>query len=153
MFLIGDSFMIENHVGYMSSKDTTFVYCDGSSRGNPGPAAIGVSFQDNDGNEFLSLSEKIGNATNNIAEWNALFRGLEEAIKQNIKKIKFRLDSELVVKQMKGEYKVKNKDLLVFKNKCDQLKNSFDSFEIQYIPREQNARADQLANLAQDNKG
>ncbi|ABZ95228.1 Ribonuclease HI [Leptospira biflexa serovar Patoc strain 'Patoc 1 (Ames)'] len=136
----------------MSTKDTTFVYCDGSSRGNPGPAAIGVSFQNNEGMEFHFLSEKIGNATNNVAEWNALSRGMEEAIRQSIKKIKFRLDSELVVKQMKGEYKVKNKDLMVFKTKCDQLKNSFESFDIQYIPREQNARADQLANFAQDSK-
>ncbi|TGL35828.1 ribonuclease HI family protein [Leptospira perdikensis] len=136
----------------MSTKDTTFIYCDGSSRGNPGPAAIGVSFQNNDGIEFFSLSEKIGNATNNVAEWQALYRGMEEAIKQNLQKIKFRLDSELVVKQMKGEYKVKNKDLLVFKNKCESLKSSFQNFEIQYIPREQNARADQLANIAQDTK-
>lgn len=136
----------------MSSKDTTFIYCDGSSRGNPGPAAIGVSFQDNDGVEFFFLSEKIGNATNNVAEWQALYRGMEEAIKQNLQKIKFRLDSELVVKQMKGEYKVKNKDLLVFKNKCDSLRVSIPNFEIQYIPREQNTRADQLANLAQESK-
>ncbi|EMY69062.1 ribonuclease HI family protein [Leptospira vanthielii] len=136
----------------MSTKDITFIYCDGSSRGNPGPAAIGVSFQDNDGVEFFFLSEKIGNATNNVAEWQALYRGMEEAIKQNLQKIRFRLDSELVVKQMKGEYKVKNKDLLVFKNKCDFLKTSFLNFEIQYIPREQNTRADQLANLAQDAK-
>ncbi|TGK81106.1 ribonuclease HI family protein [Leptospira montravelensis] len=136
----------------MSSKDTTFIYCDGSSRGNPGPAAIGVSFQDNDGIEFFFLSEKIGNATNNVAEWQALYRGMEEAIKQNLQKIKFRLDSELVVKQMIGEYKVKNKDLLVFKNKCDSLRVSIPNFEIQYIPREQNTRADQLANLAQDSK-
>ncbi|EOQ90123.1 ribonuclease HI [Leptospira yanagawae serovar Saopaulo str. Sao Paulo = ATCC 700523] len=136
----------------MSTKDTTFIYCDGSSRGNPGPAAIGVSFQNNDGIEFFFVSEKIGNATNNIAEWHALLRGMEEAIKQNIKKTKFRLDSELVVKQMKGEYKVKNKDLMVFKSKCEELKSSFENFEIQYIPREQNARADQLANFAQDSK-
>ncbi|TGL92412.1 ribonuclease HI family protein [Leptospira congkakensis] len=136
----------------MSTKDTTFIYCDGSSRGNPGPAAIGVSFQNNDGIEFFSISEKIGNATNNVAEWQALYRGMEEAIKQNLQKIKFRLDSELVVKQMKGEYKVKNKDLLVFKTKCESLKSSFLNFDIQYIPREQNARADQLANIAQDSK-
>ncbi|EKJ86544.1 ribonuclease HI family protein [Leptospira meyeri] len=136
----------------MSTKDTTFIYCDGSSRGNPGPAAIGVSFQNNDGVEFFFLSEKIGNATNNVAEWQALYRGMEEAINQNLQKIRFRLDSELVVKQMKGEYKVKNKDLLVFKTKCDTLKSSFQNFEIQYIPREQNSRADQLANLAQDKK-
>ncbi|TGK81308.1 ribonuclease HI family protein [Leptospira noumeaensis] len=136
----------------MSTKDTTFIYCDGSSRGNPGPAAIGVSFQNNDGIEFFFLSEKIGTATNNVAEWQALYRGMEEAIKQNLQKIRFRLDSELVVKQMKGEYKVKNKDLLVFKNKCESLKTSFQNFEIQYVPREQNTRADQLANLAQDAK-
>ncbi|MDF3819546.1 ribonuclease HI family protein [Leptospira sp. 96542] len=134
----------------MPGRETTFIYCDGSSRGNPGPASIGVSFQSKDGIEFHSISEKIGNNTNNVAEWNALLRGMEEAIKLDKKNVKFRLDSELVVKQMKGEYKVKNKDLLIYKTKCESLRPKFDSFEIFYIPREQNARADALANLAQD---
>ncbi|MCZ8344269.1 MAG: ribonuclease HI family protein [Leptospira sp.] len=134
----------------MSNRDTTFIYCDGSSRGNPGPAAIGVSFQNRDGEEEFFLSEKIGTATNNVAEWSALKRGMEEAVKKGMDKVKFRLDSELVVKQMKGEYKVKNNDLLTYKIECEKLKTKFVSFEIQYIPREQNARADALANLAQD---
>lgn len=134
----------------MSNKDITFVFCDGSSRGNPGPAAIGVSFQNRDGEELFTLSEKIGNATNNVAEWRALFRGMEEAIRKQILNVKFRLDSELVVKQMKGEYKVKNNDLLLYKIECEKLRSKFMSFEIQYIPREQNSRADSLANLAQD---
>ncbi|MCU0823463.1 MAG: ribonuclease HI family protein [Leptospira sp.] len=134
----------------MSNRDTTFIYCDGSSRGNPGPAAIGVSFQNRDGEEEFFLSEKIGTATNNVAEWSALKRGMEEAIEKGLVNVKFRLDSELVVKQMKGEYKVKNNDLLTYKIECEKLKTKFISFEIQYIPREQNSRADALANLAQD---
>lgn len=134
----------------MSNRDTTFIYCDGSSRGNPGPAAIGVSFQNRDGEEEFFLSEKIGTATNNVAEWSALKRGMEEAIEKGLVNVKFRLDSELVVKQMKGEYKVKNSDLLTYKIECEKLKTKFISFEIQYIPREQNSRADALANLAQD---
>lgn len=134
----------------MSNRDTTFIYCDGSSRGNPGPAAIGVSFQNRDGEEEFFLSEKIGTATNNVAEWSALKRGMEEAIEKGLVNVRFRLDSELVVKQMKGEYKVKNNDLLTYKIECEKLKTKFISFEIQYIPREQNSRADALANLAQD---
>ncbi|TGN19362.1 ribonuclease HI family protein [Leptospira idonii] len=134
----------------MHNRDALFIFCDGSSRGNPGPATIGVSAQTRDGEEIFFLSEKIGNATNNVAEWSALARGMEEALSRDEKIVKFRLDSELVVKQMKGEYKVKNQDLLKYKIKCDQLKTKFEYFEILYVPREQNSRADALANLAQD---
>ncbi|GBF51793.1 ribonuclease HI [Leptospira ryugenii] len=134
----------------MQNKELLYIYCDGSSRGNPGPAAIGVSFQTHEGEELFYLSERIGNATNNIAEWTALKRGMQEAIQREEKKVKFRLDSELVVKQMKGEYKVKNVGLMEMKKDCDLLKQQFEFFEIQYVPREQNTRADALANLAQD---
>jgi ribonuclease HI len=136
----------------MRNKETLFVFCDGSSRGNPGPASIGVSGQTHDGEEIFSLAEKIGVATNNIAEWSALKRGMQEALARDEKKVKFKLDSELVVKQMKGEYKVKNQGLLQIKNECSKLISDFEFFEISYIPREQNSRADALANLAQDAK-
>ncbi len=134
----------------MRNKDLLYIYCDGSSRGNPGPATIGVSGQTHEGDEIFIISEKIGIATNNIAEWSALRRGMEEAISRDELSVKFKLDSELVVKQMKGEYKVKNHGLLEIKKECEKLKNKFTHFEILYIPREQNARADALANLAQD---
>jgi ribonuclease HI len=134
----------------MRNKETLFVFCDGSSRGNPGPASIGVSGQTHDGEEIFFLAEKIGVATNNIAEWSALKRGMEEALARDEKKVKFKLDSELVVKQMKGEYKVKNQGLLQIKNECSKLVGGFEFFEISYIPREQNSRADALANQAQD---
>lgn len=136
----------------MSEKDLLYIYCDGSSRGNPGPAAIGVSGQTKDGKEIFFISESIGNATNNVAEWGALLRGMEKALQLGETKVQFKLDSELVVKQMKGEYKVKNKDLLQYKIACEKLKPGFEFFEIKYIPREQNSRADALANLAQDAK-
>jgi ribonuclease HI len=136
----------------MRHRDILNIYCDGSSRGNPGPAAIGISAQNREGEEIFFIAEKIGIATNNIAEWSALKRGMEEALTRNEKIVKFKLDSELVVKQMKGEYKVKNLGLQVMKNACQKLLAEFDVFEIVYIPREQNARADALANIAQDSK-
>ncbi|MDZ4724774.1 MAG: ribonuclease HI family protein [Leptospira sp.] len=136
----------------MASREILNIFCDGSSRGNPGPAAIGVSGQTHSGEEIFFLAERIGNATNNIAEWSALKRGMEKAIEIDEKKVKFKLDSELVVKQMKGEYKVKNLGLQILKKECELLKSKFEHFEIVYIPREQNSRADALANLAQDNK-
>ncbi|TGL60053.1 ribonuclease HI family protein [Leptospira ognonensis] len=136
----------------MRNKELLFIFCDGSSRGNPGPAAIGITAQTHEGEEIFSIAEKIGIATNNIAEWKALQRGMEEAIARDELKVKFKLDSELVVKQMKGEYKVKNSGLLTIKQSCEKLKTRFDFFEIIYIPREQNSRADALANIAQDTK-
>jgi len=136
----------------MRNKEILYIFCDGSSRGNPGPAAIGISAQTHEGEEIFFIAEKIGTATNNIAEWSALKRGMEETLSRDEKKVKFKLDSELVVKQMKGEYKVKNAGLLAIKQECEKLKVHFDHFEIVYIPREQNSRADALANLAQDDK-
>lgn len=130
-------------------SDGLILFCDGSSKGNPGPASVGVSGQKSSGEEVFTISERIGTATNNVAEWTALIKALQKAQERGEKNIKIRMDSELVVKQMKGEYKVKNKDMMELKAKAVALREFFLNFEIRYIPREQNSRADALANLAQ----
>lgn len=126
------------------------MYSDGGSRGNPGRAGIGISIQDKDGNEIKAISQYIGEQTNNVAEYKALSRGLEVALDLGIENIKCYLDSELVVKQIKGEYKVKNERMIPMYNMVMPLINKFKSFEIHHIRRELNKRADQLANEAMD---
>src|SRR5690554_6590583 len=99
----------------MSIKEA-LMYTDGGSRGNPGIAGIGISIQDKDGNEIRAISQYIGEQTNNVAEYKALSRGLEVALDLGIENIKCYLDSELVVKQIKGEYKVKNERMIPMYN-------------------------------------
>ena len=127
------------------------IYCDGASRGNPGPASIGVSILFNK-TEIGFLSEKIGKTTNNVAEWISLLRALEKCKEFENKNLLIYMDSELVVKQFKGEYKTKHPDLIPLKEKVVQLKPFFESIEILHIKRELNKRADELANLALDDK-
>lgn len=128
------------------------IYSDGGSRGNPGIAGIGVSIQDKEGNELRAISEYIGEQTNNVAEYTAIRRGLEVALDLGIEKVTCYLDSELVVKQIKGEYKVKNERMIPMYNMVMPLTKKFKSFEIIHVRRELNKRADQLANEAMDGK-
>ena len=123
------------------------IYCDGASRGNPGPASIGVSIIFNK-TEIAFLSEKIGKTTNNVAEWISLLKALEKCKELENKNLLIYMDSELVVKQFKGEYKTKHPDLIILKEKVFKLKPFFESIEIRHIKRELNKRADELANLA-----
>ncbi len=127
-----------------------YIYCDGASKGNPGPASIGVSAKTTQDSkeELFTISKAIGNTTNNIAEWTALIQGLEKAIELGEKEVSIFMDSELVVKQVKGEYKVKHPGLIPFKNKLNEIKPNFTKFVIQHIYRTGNKRADELANLA-----
>jgi len=127
------------------------IYCDGASRGNPGPASIGVSIIFNK-TEIAFISEKIGKTTNNVAEWKSLLIALEKCKELDNKNLLIFMDSELVVKQFKGEYKTKHPDLVHLKEKVFKLKTSFESIEIRHIKRELNKRADELANLALDEK-
>lgn len=126
------------------------MYSDGGSRGNPGIAGIGVSIQDKDGNVIREIRQYIGEQTNNVAEYKALSRGLEAALDLGIEKITCYLDSELVVKQIKGEYKVKNERMIPMYNMVMPLVKEFESFSIVHVRRELNKRADQLANEAMD---
>jgi len=129
------------------------MFCDGASSGNPGKSGIGVliSIDDtgsSDEGKTYRLSEYIGNATNNVAEYSALIRGLEKAISLGIRTIDIYLDSELLVKQMNGIYKVKNKNLYSLWTRAKKLSNNFDSCKITHVRREMNSEADLLATKA-----
>ncbi len=128
------------------------MYTDGGARGNPGIAGIGILIEDEDGNIIKEISQYIGEQTNNVAEYKALNRGLEVALDLGIKKITCYLDSELVVKQIKGEYKVKNERMIPMYNMTMPLIKKFDSFRIIHIKRELNKKADKLVNEAIDNR-
>jgi ribonuclease HI len=131
-----------------------YLFCDGASRGNPGPASIGViAYKEKDFSDIVfTISKAIGKETNNVAEWTALLSGLKKCKELSIKDIKIHLDSELVVKQMQGIYKTKNPELIKIKQEVDLLKPSFSNLEFIHIPREKNKMADKLANQALDEK-
>lgn len=122
------------------------LYCDGASRGNPGEAGIGcVIFYDGERRE---ISEYIGIATNNTAEYNALIRGLEEALSLGIDEIEVYSDSELLIRQLKGVYKVRNQGLLPLYEKVLELLRKFKKYQLNHIGREENRLADSLAKEA-----
>jgi len=139
--------------------DLLEINTDGGSRGNPGQAAIGVVAKD-EGKEVFTLSEKIGETTNNVAEYTAVLRALETISESNIpsEKIRFILDSELIVRQITGLYKVKQPHLKELKNKIvDLIKQLRDRGLIKLmafstVPREKNKEADQLVNDALDSQ-
>ncbi|WP_459761669.1 ribonuclease HI family protein [Alkaliphilus crotonatoxidans] len=128
------------------------IYTDGGARGNPGEAGIGIVIENEAGEVVREISQFIGRQTNNVAEYKALSRALEAALDMGFKEVICYLDSELVVKQIKGEYKVKNEGLIPLYQMIMPLVNKFDSFDIQHVRREHNKRADALANLAMDQK-
>jgi ribonuclease HI len=128
------------------------MYTDGGARNNPGMAGIGIVIEDKDGNTIKEISQYIGEQTNNVAEYKAFSRGLEAALDLGIKKITCYLDSQLIVKQVKGEYKVKNERIIPMHNMIMPLIKKFDSFEIVHVKRELNKRADKLVNEAIDNQ-
>jgi ribonuclease HI len=129
------------------------VYADGASRGNPGPAAIGAVVYDESGAELHTVSRAIGRATNNEAEYRAAIAGLEAALALGAKEIELRMDSELVVRQVSGRYKVRNPGLKPLFGRVKDLQWRFASFEVNHVRREANRRADQLANQALDRGG
>ena len=125
------------------------IYTDGASRGNPGPAAVGAVIRD-ENKTLAEISHRIGFATNNQAEYIAIIIALEKAIKLGIKHVTLKADSQLVVQQLKGKYRVKKAALKPLYQQVKQLTSSLESFAIAYIPREQNREADKLANMALD---
>jgi ribonuclease HI len=128
--------------------DRVIINADGASRHNPGPAAIGATIKDERGRLLASISRHIGRATNNQAEYRALIAALEKAIGLGARRVDIRLDSELVVKQMKGRYRVKNAALRPLYLRVGELLSKLEGFSITSVPREQNAEADRLANAA-----
>ena len=124
------------------------IFTDGAAEPNPGPAAIGVTIKDKRGKLITFISQRIGRATNNQAEYRAIIAALEEAIRLDVKQVDIKMDSELVVKQINGEYRVKKATLKPLYQQVKQLQGSLESFTITHIPRQQNTETDNLANKA-----
>jgi len=129
------------------------VHTDGAARGNPGPAAIGVVIEDEEGRTVYEASRALGVRTNNEAEYLAFIAALEWLKDVRPSDAEFRLDSELVVRQLKGEYKVKEPRLQSLHGQAVMLLNAVPKHRIRHVPREENARADELANEALDAVG
>lgn len=123
---------------------------DGGSRGNPGPASYGVVIRDPHGEIIARLKKYIGQATNNVAEYFGLIAALDYADTHGIRALRILSDSELMVKQMRGQYKVKSEDLRPLFERAKKMSQTFESFRIEHIYREQNREADALANQAMD---
>ena len=132
------------------SKTLYRVRTDGASRGNPGPSAIGVSVLDPSGNEIATASESIGIATNNVAEYRALIRAVEMMVELRAQEVEFLLDSELIVKQMNGDYRVRNPKMQDLHAEATRGLGRISKTTLRHIPREENHRADALANQALD---
>ena len=126
------------------------AYVDGASRGNPGPAAYAVVLQGPGGQTQFEIGKYFGRATNNVAEYYALIAALDAAQSRGIKRLLVRSDSELLVRQMQGRYKVKSADLKPLHERAQKLARGFGYFAIEHVPREQNSEADALANRALD---
>jgi ribonuclease HI len=127
---------------------TLDVRCDGASKGNPGPAGIGVVISTPEGEEILAWGEGIGRATNNVAEYRAAIAGLNQALELGASRVRLLSDSELLIHQITGRYRVKNAGLKPLHAEITSLLGRFDDWEAEYVPREQNQQADALADRA-----
>jgi ribonuclease HI len=127
------------------------VNVDGGARGNPGPAAIGVVVRNDDGAVVEQVGETIGQATNNVAEYRALLRGIELAAAHGADEVELIGDSELIVRQIEGRYKVKHADMKELHAQAKAMLGDFDGWSIRHVKRAQNADADKLVNEALDN--
>ena len=126
---------------------------DGASRGNPGPAAYAVILRAPDGTKLCEFAKTIGRATSNIAEYYGLVAALDYAVGHSIRALRVRSDSELLVRQMQGRYRVKNAALKPLHERAQKLARALDYFVIEHVMREQNRDADELGNLALDHGG
>lgn len=126
------------------------LHADGAARGNPGPAGAGAVLLDERGEVVVALRRALGRATNNRAEYEALLMGLAEARRRGARELVVRLDSELIVRQLRGEYRVKHKGLQPLAQRALRLLSEFESVRLEHVPRERNALADRLANEAID---
>ena len=126
------------------------LYTDGACRGNPGQGGAGAVLVDERGEIVATVRRSLGLCTNNIAEYRALILGLEEALKKRYGRLNIFLDSELLVNQIKGSYKVKNENLKILMLEVRKLLSYFDSYKVEHIDRSKNHMADKLANEAID---
>lgn len=130
--------------------DAITAFTDGGARGNPGPSGYGVVIQDSSGHKIAGLSKYLGKQTNNYAEYSGLLAALEFAVEHGHRALKVISDSELMVKQIKGQYKVSNLQLKELHGRAKELIGKLDWFQIQHVLRGHNAEADRLANEAMD---
>ncbi|MEO0588676.1 MAG: ribonuclease HI family protein [Planctomycetota bacterium] len=130
--------------------DQVIIHVDGGARGNPGPAGAGVVIANPDGTPLHEAGYFLGHATNNVAEYTGLLRALEVATTMNVKRVAVHSDSQLMVKQLNGEYRVKSPDLKPLYQQAAKLLDGFVASTITHVYRDKNQRADQLANLAMD---
>jgi ribonuclease HI len=129
------------------------IFCDGGARGNPGPAAIGAVVFDTSSDpprRLAAVSERIGETTNNVAEYRALIAGLEAALPFAPRLARVRVDSMLVVQQVRGEWKVRQEHLRPLHRRARELLSSFEAVDIRHVRREENTDADALVNAALD---
>jgi ribonuclease HI len=129
------------------------LYCDGASRGNPGPASYGFALLDGAGRPVTERGEALGVATNNVAEYRGLIAGLEAAVAAGVADLEVRLDSLLLVRQVRGEYRVKAPGLKPLHRRAVGLLARIGRSRVVHVPREENTRADALANAALDGGG
>ena len=137
----------------MTARRELVIYCDGGARGNPGPAAIGAVVLDpstDPPSRLATVSERIGVATNNVAEYRALIAALEAAREFPARGVRVRADSQLVVRQLQGRYRVKQPHLRPYFERARELLAAYENVELAHVRREQNAEADALVNAALD---
>jgi len=137
----------------VTTRPELVIYCDGGARGNPGPAAIGAVVLDpstEPPTRLATVSERIGVATNNVAEYRALVAGLEAAREFPARRVRVRADSQLLVRQLEGRYRVKQAHLRPFFERARELLREYEDVELVHVPREENTEADALVNAALD---
>jgi len=134
----------------LSAPETVIVHTDGASRGNPGPASIGVVIAEPSGHVLREFGEALAPTTNNVAEYTAVIRALESALELGARRVQVQMDSQLVVRQLNGSYRVKHPDMLPLYRRVLELIQRFEEVTFAHVPREQNTEADRLANAALD---
>ncbi len=134
----------------MIAPRRVIINCDGAARGNPGPAGAGAVVVDEDGVVLAEVAEGLGETTNNVAEYTAVVRGLEEAQRLGAREVLLRSDSQLLINQLTGRYKVKAPHLQPLHRRVRELLRTFERADLEHVPRERNAAADALANLGVD---
>lgn len=143
--LVGEAPEPAREAAAIVREGEALLYCDGASRGNPGPAGTGMVLAAPDGREVLAWGESIGRATNNVAEYRAAIAGLRKALELGVRRIRLLSDSELLVRQLQGRYRVRHANLQPLHRQATELLARFDGWEAARVARDENARADALA--------
>ena len=136
----------------MTGAESVVIHTDGASRGNPGPASIGVVIAGQDGRVLVEFGEALQPTTNNVAEYTAVVRALERSAELQARRVRMMMDSQLVVRQLNGSYRVKHADMIPLYRRVLELIQKFESVTFEHVPREQNVEADRLANQALDGR-